>query len=165
MSANVNGICNKMISLQFNIEQLKPEIIILQETKQRRKARIKLPGYRVFELIRGDNGGGLLIACLSALEPVQIFEGNQECEVLVVEISVNKQKVRVIGGYGPQECAPVIVREQYRNCIEEQVEKAKLSNTMILIAEDSNAKLGKEWIDGDPHKICLLYTSPSPRDS
>ena len=72
MSANVNGIKNKMLSLQFNVEQLHPDVIILQEAKLRRKSQINLPGYRIFTTIRGDQGGGLLIACLVTLDPIHV---------------------------------------------------------------------------------------------
>ena len=41
MSANVNGILNKKISLEFNVSQIKPEIIIVQETKIKRKSQIR----------------------------------------------------------------------------------------------------------------------------
>ena len=51
-----------MSSLLFNISNIKPEIIVIQETKCKRKGQITLNGYRLFELPRGDNGGGLLIA-------------------------------------------------------------------------------------------------------
>ena len=37
IAANVNGIINKTASLQFNLEQLKPDIMILQETRLKRK--------------------------------------------------------------------------------------------------------------------------------
>ena len=85
--------------------------------------------------------------------PVLIFEGECECEVLVVEVKVGKLSIRVIAGYGPQECAPTIVRETYRNTVEEQINRANLSGSMILIAEDSNAKLGADIIPGDPHPM------------
>ena len=35
--------------------------------------------------------------------PVVISEGEDENELLVVEIQINKKKVRLITGYGPQE--------------------------------------------------------------
>ena len=59
----------------------------------------------------------------------------------------------MIAGYGPQECAPVVVRETYRNTVEEQVVRAQLSGCSIIVAEDSNAKLGPEWITNDPHPM------------
>ena len=35
--------------------------------------------------------------------------------------------------------------------MEAQVVRAYLSGCMVLLAEDANAKLGKEWIKNDPH--------------
>ena len=130
---------------------IKPHIIIIQETKIKRKSQIKLEGYRCFTTIRGDNGGGILIACLSSLGPVLVFEGDAECEVLVVQTTINNTAIRIIGGYGPQECAPAAVRETYRSSVEEQISRAYLAGCLVLIAEDANAKLGPEIIEGDPH--------------
>ena len=150
-SANANSIKNKMDSLKFNIDLLNLHVIIIQETKLKNKS-IKIDGYRCFATVRGDCGGGILIACKSSLVPVLIFEGTSECEVLVVQIKINDNLcIRIIAGYGAQECAPPVVREAYRNSIEEQVSRAKLSGCMIVIAEDANAKLGPELIPGDPH--------------
>ena len=104
-----------MTSLKFNIEQLNPHIIVIQETKVKRKSQIELKGYRCYPTVRGDSGGGILIACIAALDPVLIHEGDSECEVLVVQISLQNKAIRIIAGYGPQECAPPIVREAYRN--------------------------------------------------
>ena len=106
------------------MELLQPHIVIIQETKAKRKSQLKFEGYRSFATIRGDSGGGLLIACISSLKPVQIFEGDCETEVLVIEATIGPKTVRIIAGYGPQECAPVVVREKYRNTVEEQIERA-----------------------------------------
>ena len=153
ISANANSLKNKLLSLKFILEQLEPHIIVIQETKIRRKSQINLQGYRCFPTVRGDSGGGILIAGLATLDPVLIFEGDSECEVLTVEVTLQKKRIRVIAGYGPQECAPVVVRETYRNTMEEQVIRAQLSGCSIIIAEDSNAKLGPEWLADDPHPI------------
>ena len=137
----------------FILEQLEPHVVIIQETKIRRKSQISLQGYRCFPTVRGDSGGGVLVAALASLDPVLIFEGDSECEVIVIEIRLEKKRIRVIGSYGPQECAPVVVCEAYRNTVEEQVVRAQLSGCSIILAEDSNAKLGREWIPDDPHHI------------
>ncbi len=153
MAANANSLKNKVSSLLFNIEQLKPQIIVIQETKFKKKNQIELKGYRVFPTIRGDNGGGILIACLTSLEPVLVHEGDSENEFIVVQVKLKNKHLRIIGGYGPQECAPVVVRESYRNNVEAQIVRAHLSGCMVLVAEDANAKLGKSWIKGDSHDI------------
>ena len=153
-SANANSIKNKLDSLKFNILTLDPDVIIIQESKLKRKSQFDLPGFECFPTIRGDSGGGILIACKHSFKPILIYEGNPECEVLVIEIKVNSQtQIRVIAGYGPQECAPSIVREAYRNAVEEQVSRAHLAGCMIIVAEDANAKLGPNLIPHDPHQI------------
>ena len=70
-----------------------------------------------------------------------------------MQIKLNSKQIRIIAGYGPQECAPVVVRETYRTTMEEQVVRAYLAGESVIIAEDSNAKLGPDWIKGDPHLI------------
>ena len=143
-----------MMSLRFNIEEIKPQIIMIQETKIKRKSQINIEGYTTFPTVRGDSGGGVLISCLTSLNPVLIFEGDCECEILVIQISLNDHKsIRVITGYGPQECAPLLVREKYRSTMEEQIERAHLSGCSIIITEDANAKLGSEIIEGAPNPI------------
>ena len=94
---------------------------------------------------------GLRVQVLSSLQPILIFEGDCECEVLVVKIKMENCSIRIIAGYGPQECAPVVVREKYRTTIEEQVIRTYLAGHMVLVAEDSNAKLGPDVIPGDPN--------------
>ena len=138
----------------FNISILDPSVIVIQETKLKRKSQVSLPGFKCFPTIRGDSGGGILIACKHSLEPVLIHEGDSECEVLVVQIKLsNQMNIRIIAGYGAQECAPSVVRERYRNSIEEQVSRAYLSGCMVIIAEDANAKLGPKMIPNDPHPM------------
>ena len=58
MSANANSLKNKITSLKFNISQLHPHIIVIQETKIKRKSQVKLEGYEVYPTVRGDCGGG-----------------------------------------------------------------------------------------------------------
>ena len=99
-SANANSLKNKKASLKFNISILQPHVVVIQETKLKRKSQISLKGYRCFPTIRGDNGGGLLIACRCDLKPVQIFEGESECQILVVQIETKEKSLRIIAGYG-----------------------------------------------------------------
>ena len=79
----------------------------------------------------------------------------------MIEATIGPKTVRIIAGYGPQECAPVVVREKYRNTVEEQIERAYLAGCSVLIAEDANAKLGAGIIHNDPNPMSengkLLY--------
>ena len=133
-TANANSLKNKIESLMFNISLLEPQVIVVQEKKLKRASQITLKGYRCFTTIRGDSGGGLLIASRCDLDPVQIFEGDNECEVLVVQVQLDDVKIRIIA-------------------VEEQVSRAYLSGCMVIIAEDANAKLGPAILKDDIHPI------------
>ena len=64
-----------------------------------------------------------------------------DCQVLVVELTTAEVGIRVITGYGPQETDPINARK-YRECIEENVMRAKLQGLEVIILEDANGKLG-----------------------
>ena len=85
-----------MSSLRFNISMLKPQVVVIQETKIKQKSQIDLAGYRCFPSVRGDSGGGVLIACVSSLDPVLIHEGDAECEVMVVQIKINDNPTKCL---------------------------------------------------------------------
>ena len=69
------------------------------------KIRTKLAeNYQIFELIRIERqGGGLAIGAVKDLEPIWIAEGDDEVEIIVIEIKMEDLKIRCICGYGPQE--------------------------------------------------------------
>ena len=48
-------------------------------------------------------GGGLLTAARHELEPVLIHEGNEEAEILVIQVKVGLKNIRILNAYGPQE--------------------------------------------------------------
>ena len=79
-------------------------MITLQETKLKKIGQIKLPGYQIFELLREHKGGGgLLTAVGETLTPVLISTGNNDAEILTVQIKINNIDVRIVNAYGPQE--------------------------------------------------------------
>ena len=76
LSANANSLKNKMLSLQFNVELLKPDVIIIQETKIKRKSQIKLNGYRLFPILF-HSPSTIMVEALSLL-------GTGETKVIVL---------------------------------------------------------------------------------
>ena len=109
---NVDGILNKLESLENIIKTENPGVIFLQETKVGRAGRIKIPSNKSiswYELIRtesaekGAKGGGLAIGVLNELEPSLINEGDNDAEALTIKIWVSGFPIRVICGYGRQE--------------------------------------------------------------
>ena len=49
------------------------------------------------------SGGGIAIGALNDVNPVFISEGDDEVEILVIQIEVQQFQIRCIVGYGPQE--------------------------------------------------------------
>ena len=93
-----------------------------------------------------------MIGVQQALDPVLIVEYCEDFELLVVEAKIKNKSVRIISGYGPQECWPMDERLPFFQALEEEVTKAGLAGSSVIISLDANSKLGKEWIPEDSHK-------------
>ena len=87
------------------------------------------------------------------MNPKLIEEYNDEFELLVVETNTKEKTIRIISGYGPQECWDEAKRIQFFLALETEIEKAELSGKSVIIEMDANAKLGPMFIPGDPHKM------------
>ena len=130
-----------------------PSCVLLQETKLRFPGTFKLPGYQVFEKIRKGQGGGLLTAIAENLSPVLISTGSEEVEILVVQVSVGKFKIRILNGYGPQETEVKGKILAFWQQFEAEIIDAKENNCFVMIEIDANAKLGPSVIKKDIHNI------------
>ena len=104
IGTNAAGLKTKMPSLNSKIEKFQPGCIFIQETKLYRKGQITIDDFEVFEHVRTKSqGGGLLTAVKKSFDPVLIFEGDDEIELLVVQGKIGNINIRFINGYGPQE--------------------------------------------------------------
>ena len=111
-STNGAGVVGgKVNSLKSAVRDVTANLITIQETHCRRKGKILIDDFVIFEAIRKAKGGGTLIACHEDLKPKLIEEYEDDFELLVVEIKVNEKDIKVISGYGPQENWP----EEKRN--------------------------------------------------
>ena len=151
---NANGIKAKKDSLintlkNFNV----PSCVLLQETKLRFPGTFKIPGYQIFEKTRTGMGGGLLTAVQEHLSPVLISSGSDEAEILVVQILVGRQKVRIFNGYGPQENDTRDKIYSFWQEFEKEIIDAKEENCLIIAELDANAKLGRDILKNDPNPI------------
>ena len=107
-SANAAGLNSKGHSLKHQIKQCNATIFTIQETNYKKKGRLNIEEFEVFEAIRKKkkDGGGTLVGTHKSLEPVLIEEYSDSFELIVGEVKVNEKEVRVISGYGPHECWP-----------------------------------------------------------
>lgn len=153
-STNGAGVVEgKVKSLQAAVQQTNANLVTIQETHSKRKGKIQIKDHIVFEAIRKAKGGGTMISGHKDLNPKLIEQYEDEFELLVVEIELKQNKVRVISGYGPQENWPEEKRMPFFIALETEVEKAALAGRSVIVEMDANAKLGKKFIKGDPHEI------------
>ena len=71
---------------------------------------------------------------------------------MVIEIETNKNRVRIITGYGPQETWPESERLPFFDALDAEVLNSKLSGKSIIIQLDANSKLGSDYIENDIHE-------------
>ena len=94
-----------------------------------------------------------MIGAHKSLAPVLISEYNTDFELLVIEICVHKNNIRIISGVGPHENKTEDTRMPFFLALEEEIHKAELEGKSVFIEIDANSKLGPERISGDTHKI------------
>ena len=105
MGINAAGLRSKLLSFKKVLNDLKPSVFFIEETKYKDAGRLKLDGYLIFEKVRKSkvNGGGLAIGCVRELNPVWVREGEDEVETLSVDIFVRNMKIRCCVAYGCHE--------------------------------------------------------------
>ena len=110
VKANKQGVRNaaglkygKVNSLKHEINATKSNRVAIQETHFRQKGIFQMGDMVVFEAIRNQKCGGTMLASHKDLTPKLIEEYNEHFELLFIEIEVEKQEIRVITGYGPQD--------------------------------------------------------------
>ena len=119
-----------------------------------REGSLKIPGYQIFECTRPESksGGGLLTAALNNLDPLLITK-DKETEILVIQVNVNGNNIRIINGYGCQEDDDQCEILNFWQRLEEEIIEAKNEQCAIVIELDANAKLGGKQIKGDPNML------------
>ena len=86
-----------------------------------------------------------------SLKPVLVSEYSEKFELLVVEVEAGERGIRIMTGYGPQECWSSEERMPFFTALEEEITKAEMNNKAVVIELDANSKLGPDLIPGDPH--------------
>jgi len=153
LTVNANGMKTKAASLKNTVKQLSVGLFTVQETNYKKKGKLTIDDFEMFEAIRKKDGGGSLIGAHKTLEPMLIEEYNDEIELVVVEIKAGGKNIRVISGYGPQECWLVEKRMNFFSTLEEEVAKAEMAGCSVILSMDANSKLGKRHIPGDPNQM------------
>ena len=152
---NSAGLSSKLDSFDHILTTIQPSVFFIQETKLRKQGKIKTQNsknYQIFELVRKDKqGGGLAIGVVKDLEPVWISEGDDNIEVLVVEIKIEDLKTRCICAYGPQEKDSQDKKLNFWARLSEEVRESEENESAIIIQMDGNLWAGEEIIQEDPN--------------
>ena len=156
-AANAAGIKSKYKSFEKVLLSLKPQIFMLQETKLRANEVIKCEtskDFQIFHLNRQNKqGGGLAVGIEKRIESTLIREGDDNTEVLSIQIIVEKTPVRIIVGYGPQENDDVDRKKLFWNFVENEVKEAEAAGDGIIFQMDGNLHAGCNLIKNDPNPI------------
>ena len=134
------------------LQDLKPSVFFIEETKLKDVGRIKLDNYILFEKPRKSriNGGGVAIGCIRELNPVWVKEGQNDVEALSVNIFVKNMTIRCCVAYGCQENEESDKKDAFWNYLDEEVIEAKESGAGLVIQFDGNLWAGNKIIPGDP---------------
>ena len=157
IGTNAAGLTSKLHSFDALLKSINPTVFFIQETKLKQQGKIKTEHskkYQIFELNRKEKaGGGLAIGAIEEVKPVWISEGDDEVEILVVEIKIIDMKIRCICAYGPKETDCVDKKEKFWGKLTAEVENANLSECAIIIQMDGNLWGGPEVVKNDPNHI------------
>ena len=97
---------SKLSSFENILRTENPSVFFLQETHFTQKGRINTKHskkYKIYELLRTEKQrGGLAIGALYEVDPVLISEGDDDIEILVVQIEVNGFPIRCICVWAPR---------------------------------------------------------------
>ena len=128
-------------------------IFTVQESHYLTKGKISIENFEIFESIRKKAKGGTMIGVHKGLYPCLIQEYDSDFELLVIEVKISNKEIRIMSGYGPQECWPERDRIPFFLALEQEIIKAENSGKSILIEMDANSKLGPNIIPGDTPTI------------
>ena len=157
VGVNAAGMSSKLFSFDKLLADTKPGVFFIEETKMRKEGKIKTAhsaNYQIYERIRkaGKSGGGLALGVHHDLCPAWVGEGENESEILSVEITVQNIKIRCVAAYGPQESGPSLEEKaKFWTQLDAEVTAADSNETGFILQMDANVWAGPELIPGDPN--------------
>ena len=153
MGVNSAGIRSKLPSLNNVLKNLNPSIFFIEETKLKKQGKLNIEkSFVIYELNRKEkNGGGIAIGVKEELKPMWISEGNDDLEILVVEVDISNIRVRCVGGYGPQENDVIQKKKAFWDRLSNEVDDATENEAGFLLQMDGNLWVGQEVVKDEPN--------------
>ena len=148
MYANCRGIKGKKESLKEIVEDLDPDIIVLNETMYRSNEETKLKAYTSYTNNReGRSGGGIEIMVRNSVQnrTVKVSERNDNIEELTIRTETKKRVINIITMYGKIEGreSKENIRTQFTH-LENLIENIESTGEDYILIGDLNAKIGNK---------------------
>ena len=93
----------------------------------------------------------MAIGILKDLNPVLVYEGNDDIEIMVIEINVNGSRIRIMNAYGPQEKQKVEMKQKFWDRLDSEINNAENLGCGLIFQMDGNLRAGLSIIPGDPN--------------
>ena len=139
MYSNINHLKSKMEPLKSILEETKPSVVALVETKMAVKEEMEMEGYTPYPMNRNEHGGGILLLVKKELKNlvVVVQEQVEVGEVMWITLSSNRNNIRIGVVYVPQEKDVKVdeLKLMYKS-------KQKPKSKKVLIVGDFNGKVG-----------------------
>ena len=152
---NAASLKAKLFSFENLILDYEPSVFGIQETHFQKKGQIKFQSsdkYQIYELTRERRGGdGLALGVKKCLNPIWLKSGNDQCEALTVQISMENLDIRITNAYGPQNYDDGHKKVEFWAYLENEVNISNQSNVGCIIMFDANSWLGYDYLCSDPN--------------
>ena len=99
---NINGCRGKLPKLEELIKDVKPKILVLQETKIADDKPLNIKNYKLYRKGRTNHGGGICTAIHESL-PSQVIPYNSELEILVCKVMLKDCSINICNVYFPND--------------------------------------------------------------
>ena len=100
-----------------------------------------------------NGGGGLITAVHTKFNPSLVEADYENPDILSVQCTIGSSSVRLINGYGPQECDPISEKLEFFSAFESAIESGNSNGELICAQLDANSKIGMDNMSSDPHHI------------
>ena len=175
----MRGFNSKADSLKAICNSMNVDLLTINETQLRGNKKVVIPGFKSYCRNRVNTDGGGIATCVKDVlvkETLQIFEGNDDNEIIITRHSQFEFVINVINVYGCQESRAGAdrINENWDILIDE-VRKIEKKGEFVCIIGDFNRKIGnlvpgnknaKESLGGslirqfiESGRYCLLNSS------
>ena len=135
---NIRGFFSKMDSLSEILQNLNPDVVVINELKTKNTGKIKNffkeRGYE--PLIQPKSG--MLIACLQKFPIVNVTSSSSP---LIMTGFLRDLNIRIIAVYGPQESVSKEDREDFYDELQAEILTSEYSGHDYIVTGDFNAKI------------------------